>query len=110
MISRLSYGHLDPAGRPTCVHSRTTVRLDRQPNVGSGDKVATNLQVQLNVQGGAPRGAGTTIGQVLVPLHVFLVAHHHPQQNLKRQLERTVRGALNKSVSAGGAWFFVDVV
>ncbi|MCO5165679.1 MAG: hypothetical protein M9894_04835 [Planctomycetes bacterium] len=107
-VSALTYNHLDPAGRPCNIRSRTTVRLDRQPNAGSGDNVASNFQLQVNAAAGVV-GAGTTIGQVLVPLTTFLVAHHHPEQNLRRQLESVVRGALNRSATSNGVWFIVHV-
>lgn len=109
VVSRLTFGHLDPMGRPTTIHSLTTVRLDRQPNVGTGDAVCANFQLQVNAAAGV-RGAGTTIGQVLVPAGVYLVAHLHPQRNnLLRQLERVVRGALNKSATSSGTWYSIDV-
>ncbi len=108
-VAGLTYGHLDPAGRPGTIRTRATVRLDRQPNAGAGDNAAANFQLQVNAAAGIEPGAGTTIGQVVVPLATFLTAHLHPEQNVRRQLENVVRGALNRSATGGGTWYLVVV-
>lgn len=107
VVGRLKYEHMDPMGKPSQIHTTRTVRLDRQPDVGTGPSRAVNLQVQVNRGAGVEAGAGTTIGQVLVPERVFLHAHGSHEHNVRRHLERIVRGALVKSVTSGGRWFTI---
>jgi hypothetical protein len=107
-VSCLMHGHLDPNGRAGTIRTTFSVRLDRQPG-GSGDAAGANLQLQANAAVVRP-GQGTTIGQVIVPAAVFVLAHLHPQStNLLAQLQNVTRSALLRSASGSGTWYFIGV-
>lgn len=106
VVSRVNYSHLDPAGREMRIASQQTVRLDRQPNPTGG---GANLQIQLNDQANAklPKGAGTTIAQVLIPKSVYDIANTCHERNVHEHLASTVRSALLESAKSLGSAYTI---
>jgi hypothetical protein len=110
VVSALSFGHLDPAGREITDIGNLqrkwpsiSVRLDRQANTTDG---SANLQVQVNdsalrrIQ--LNRIEGTTIAQVIVPAAVYRTAFSCHESNIRLHLENIVRSALLQSSNSFG--------
>ena len=110
VVSALSFGQLDPAGREITDignfqrrNPNITVRLDRQSNTSAG---AANLQVQVNnvalSQIRLNQNEGTTIAQVIIPKAIYQAAFACPENTVRTHLENVVRSALLTSSKSFG--------